>query len=78
MRAELNILHSCEYEAALLAGLEQGHVPEELSRHVASCQACADTAAVWNYLHSFVQDAAETEQLPAGAHLVAGATRGTA
>jgi len=65
MRAELNILHSCEYEAALLAGLEQGHVPEELSRHAASCQACADTAAVWNYLHSFVQDAAETERLPA-------------
>lgn len=65
MRAGVNILHSCEYEAALLAGLEQGHVPEELSRHAASCPACTDTTAVWRYLHDIAQDAAETEQLPA-------------
>jgi hypothetical protein len=62
---EANILHSCELEPELLAALEQGHLPEELSRHVASCTACTDTAAVWSYLHNVEEDAAGTDQLPA-------------
>ena len=65
MKAEANNLHSCEYEAALLTALEQEHLSEGLSRHVANCQACTDTAAVWSYLHDIGQDAADTDQLPA-------------
>lgn len=65
MKTEANILHSCEWEPALVSALQRGHLPEEVSRHVASCAACTDTAIVWGYLHDVEQDAADADQLPA-------------
>lgn len=65
MKATIETPRLCEYESALLTALEQGQLPEELSRHMASCQACADTAAVWSYLHELGQEVAGVEQLPA-------------
>jgi anti-sigma factor RsiW len=65
MKTEANILYSCEWEPALLIALEQQNLPEDLSRHMASCPACTDTAAVWSYLHGAVQDSIDTDPLPA-------------
>jgi hypothetical protein len=65
MKTEANILYSCEWEPALLIALEQQNLPEDLSRHIAGCPACTDTAAVWNYLHSAARDSADADPLPA-------------
>jgi hypothetical protein len=44
--------HICQHEAAVIEAVAAGRLPDELSRHAADCQSCAETLAVFEHMNN--------------------------
>ena len=54
----------CDHEPVILAALDEGPLSEELDRHLATCDVCAEAALVCRYLREPMGDEAEPSTMP--------------